>query len=155
MNKFQRKFALFSRLQNLGFTFDEAQQLRRIEMTLHRWAELECGDGNDHSSWAIERDESSGKPFMHIYPHTGKSRRYPVADRETGALKRLARIIANRNARQGEASATGQFFGLSRKVLPYHQTDPRGCALYIVPENDIPPGAKLESCYTNGVAVAA
>ena len=36
--------ALTQALQSLGFDLDEAIQLRRISMTLHRWHELECGN---------------------------------------------------------------------------------------------------------------
>jgi aryl carrier-like protein len=38
-----------SRGINIGF--DDANTLRRAEKTLHRWAELECGDGNNYASW--------------------------------------------------------------------------------------------------------
>jgi hypothetical protein len=44
-----------NRLQEAGFSFEDASALRRISMTLHRWHELECGDSNDYGSWAIER----------------------------------------------------------------------------------------------------
>lgn len=49
--------------------------LRRAELTLHRWSEMKCGDGNDYASWAIERDEKTNKPFWVTYPHNGESRR--------------------------------------------------------------------------------
>lgn len=96
MNKFQRKHNPFTQLQELGFSFHEAQQLRRIEMTLHRWAELECGTDAGH----IERDEKTGKPL-------------------------------------------------------YQQTDPRGCALYLIRPGDIPAGESVEAYYTRGLAVCA
>jgi len=154
--KLENQIRLFNRLQELGFTFEEAQTLRRIEMTLHRWAELECGDGNDHASWSIERDETTGKPYRCVYPHTGKMYRTAVADREKGALKRLQAILAAVNKRREEiARASGERVSIYQPVFAYHQTDPRGCALYIVPGSAIPQGVKLNSCYTNGVAVAA
>ena len=87
--------------------------LRRCEMTLHRWGELECGDGNDYASWAIERDETTGEPFLVTYPHDGKERRRAIPDREKGALKRVATICKR----------AGLHF--------YHQTDPRGVQLYV------------------------
>ena len=105
-------------------------------MTLQRWGELECGDGNDYASWAIERDEQTGKPYMVRYPHDGKPRRTPVADREKGALKRLQAIMSHYPA-----------------YVAYHQTDPRGCAVYVVRKDDIPEGAKLDSYYNRGIAV--
>lgn len=152
MSTQKQKFALFQRLQNLGFTYEEAAQLRRIEMTLHRWAELECGDGNEWGSWAIERDETTEKPFMvrHHYRHgRGKDTmtRYAIADREAGALRRLGAIMASKPS-----------------LVAYHQTDPRGCALYIVHRPGLVEGATheesarelhrwLESNYSRGLAV--
>ena len=38
----------FDGLVNIGINLEDARALRRISMTLHRWYELECGDGNDH-----------------------------------------------------------------------------------------------------------
>lgn len=82
-------------MERRGIEIDGAdiEALRRCEMTLHRWAELECGDGNDYQSWAIERDGGSGVPYMVYHPHNGTpTRRHKIADRETGALKRVAEI---------------------------------------------------------------
>jgi hypothetical protein len=115
-------------LQSLGFSSDEADKLRRISMTLHRWCELECGDDGG----CIERDESTGKAYW-LNPNT--MRRYPIADRESGAKRRLAKIL---NGKQLSA---------------YIQTDPRGAALYIIRPGDVPAGASVESCYTNGICV--
>ena len=105
----------FNSMSALGFSYDEADKLRLIEKTLSRWGELECGDGNEYASWAIERDEETEKPFMirHIYAHgNGQDRmiRTPIADREKGALKRLNAIMAN-----------------YPELVSYHQGDPRGC----------------------------
>ena len=101
---------------DLGILYDDAETLRRCSMTLHRWAELECGDSNPWGSWAIERDETTGKPFMVTYPNEGKTRRRAIPDRETGALRRIKRIL----------EPSGLHY--------YHQTDPRGAALYIAKE---------------------
>ena len=103
--------ALASRL---SIEYEDAAILRRCAMTLHRWAELECGDGNDTSSWCIERDEENGKPYMvrHVYA-IGRSIRSPIPDREAGALKRVKAVCER--------------CGLHY----YHQTDPRGLALYV------------------------
>ena len=147
MSTQKRKFELFARLARLGFTYDESAALRRIEMTLQRWAEAECGNGNDYGSWAIERDESTGKPYMvhrHYMHGSGKdyTTRRPIADREAGALRRLAAIVLARNAR-GNAG---------NWVYHYHQTDPRGCALYLLTREQL--GAdEISSIYTRGLAV--
>lgn len=122
--------SLMLRLERRGITlsFAHANTLRRAQLTLHRWAELECGDGNDYASWAIERDETTDKPYLVTYPHDGKPRRSRIADREKGARARVAAVCKE----------AGLHF--------YHQTDPRGCALYVsrepLPDDD----------YTRGVA---
>lgn len=114
--------------RGVAVSFEQANTLRRAERTLHRWAEAECGDSNDYTSWAIERDETTGKPFRCVYPHQGEATRYPIADREAGALRRVAAVCA----------AVGAHY--------YHQGDPRGCALYVSSE------PLTDSAYTNGVA---
>ena len=142
MSTQKQKFELFQRLQALGFTYEESQQLRRIEMTLHRWAEAECnGD--------IQRDEKTQKPHRPYGLGFGD----PIADREAGALNRLKTIVDARNARHS-----------SDDVLPYHQGDPRGCALYLVKRSQLPrethhdhklAGASLNQYYNRGLAVSA
>ncbi|MCP4643084.1 MAG: hypothetical protein GY851_21740 [bacterium] len=107
---------------------EQARVLRRAERTLHGWAEQECGNGNDWASWAIERDEDTGKPYRCIYPHDGPTRRELIADREAGAIARVRAVCADLG------------------VHWYQQTDPRGCALYVSSE-------PIDGCtYTNGVA---
>ena len=144
-----------------AFTWEsDSAELRRISMTLHRWHELECGDGNDYGSWAIARGrkvraqggmvhgeratfehDDDGKPYLehHHYLH-GHGKDYVtyaiMPDREAGALKRLAKIMARYPA-----------------LSYYVQTDPRGCALYILRPGDVPAGEKAESYYSRGVAV--
>lgn len=127
-------------LQGLGFTDTEANQLRRISMTLQRWYELECGTEAGH----IERDEETGKPYM--VTDCGKHRRrYIVADRETGAVKRLQGIIHARNIRQPRAEDP---------LLSYYlQTDPRGAALYILRPQDVPVGESPACYYSRGICV--
>lgn len=111
---------------------EQADTLRRCEMTLHRWAEQECGDSTDYASFCIERDETTGKPYRVTYPHQGSSSyKHPIPDREAGALRRVAAICKE----------LGCYF--------YHQTDPRGCALYVSTE------PLTDTNYTSGVAVCA
>lgn len=129
----------FDRLMAEGISFSDASALRRIAMTLHRWHELECGDGNNYASWSIVRGsktggvfeyDDNGKPYLERHIHTENKAHYePIADRERGALKRLAEIMAK-----------------YPKLSAYVQSDPRGAALYI--------GKGLtETNYTNGIAV--
>ena len=129
-------------LDRLGITPDDARALRRISMTLNRWHELECGDGNDYGSWAIERDDNGdGTPFMvhHHYLH-GKGKDYTtrrkIPDKEKGALRRLESIL--------KAYPT---------LTPYVQGDPRGCALYLVRESDKIEGSTIDCYYSRGIAV--
>ena len=149
MSTQKAKFELFARLGQMGFTYDEAAQLRRIEMTLTRWRERECGDGSD---WAIERDETTGKPF-NVYHGEGRPRRYAIADREAGALKRAKAIVDARNARN-EGS---EFMAANAQdhVFLYDQQDCRGAAIYLVKRSDIPPGSTVEGSYPHGLAVCA
>lgn len=134
--KQRRLIDLIDRMRGLGFELDEITRLRRIERTLQRWGELECGNSNDYASYCITRDETTGKPYMEVHPNAGKTHRYPVADRERGALRRLAAIMANHP-----------------DYVAYHQTDPRGCALHIVAKADIPADSSIDRVYNRGLAV--
>ena len=118
-----------SRLVRLGIDEHDACTLRRISMTLHRWHELECGDGDG----CIERDETTGRAYW-LSSHTMK--RWPIPDREKGAHKRLAKVMA--------AYPT---------LTPYIQGDPRGASLYILRPEDMIKGARIDSYYSRGVAV--
>lgn len=120
---------------------DDAEALRRISMALHRWHELECNEdvvrGKRGLAGGFVHDEN-GSPF--ICRHDGimgaQNRYYAIPDRERGARNRLAKIMA----RYPDLQA-------------YVQTDPRGCALYILRPGDVPEGADVSSCYSRGIAV--
>lgn len=136
-------------LIDLGFTRDEAAALRRISMTLRRWYELECGDGNDYGSWAIERDEETDIPYRvhHHYRHgSGKDTmtRTRIPDREKGAIRRLERILSDRFLRSSSPGG---------KLSYYLQTDPRGASLYIVRPGDIPEGKDVSAYYPRALCV--
>ena len=127
-------YALMQRLGQRGLSpsFEDANTLRRAQLTLHRWTELECGNGNDHASWSIERDDITDLPYLCTYPHNSNQvHRRRIADKERGALRRVAEVCKRINAHF------------------YHQTDPRGCALYVSQE------PLTESAYSNGVACCA
>lgn len=135
MNK--QTLEMLFRLRQAGISQDDALALRRIAMTLHRWFELECGDANGN---AIERDETTDVPYL-TYEWgsqwcAGKRGRIRIADRENGAKKRLAKIIAKYPGFQA-----------------YVQGDPRGAPLYILRQGDVPEGASVDSCYNRGIAV--
>jgi len=122
---------MLRRLYTIGISIEDSLALRRISMTLHRWHELECGIENG----GIDRDETTGRPHWYN-SYTGKRSRAPIPDREKGALKRLASVMAG-------------YPGLSY----YVQTDPRGAALYLLRPGDIPAGADMEAYYSRGTAV--
>lgn len=147
------------RLRALGFTRDEAEALRRISMTLQRWFEQECGSSDNYGSWSIERDENGdGPPFMvhHHYSHGAWKdtvTRTRIADRETGARKRLARIVdACNKARRTHLEDNSVLAPLAPLAF-YVQTDPRGAALYILRAGDVPAGGDVSSYYTRGICV--
>lgn len=126
-----------TRLIEAGIDLDDAHQLRRIAMTLHRWHELECGDGNGY----IERDETTGKPRYCNTRATYLSANDPrawssVPDREAGAHKRLAKIMSRYPT-----------------LRSYVQGDPRGASLYILRPSDVPEGKDVDAYYNRGIAV--
>lgn len=135
--KRERIQRFYRNAESLGLSTDEADSLRRIEMTLHRWAELECGTDAGH----IERDEMTGKPIFvsararYVDPKDPRGRWF-IPDRESGALRRLARILDRHP-----------------ELIAYHQGDPRGCALYVLRKSDVAEGVALDSVYTRGWAV--
>ena len=157
------KYACLNALQSAGISHEDATALRRISMTLHRWHELECGDGNQYGSWAIVRGskdfvrgelpngeknikrefvhDDDGKPYLehHHYTHgrgVDSTTYTPLADKERGALKRLAAIMLR-----------------YPDFAFYVQGDPRGCALYILRPDDLKGEDDMHSCYTRGIAV--
>tara|TARA_R110000868_G_scaffold79632_2_gene226582 strand:+ start:714 stop:1169 length:456 start_codon:yes stop_codon:yes gene_type:complete len=151
MSTQKAKFELFTRLQALGFTHDEAASLRRIEMTLQRWAEAEC-------KGEIQREDETGKPrrvLRHSYGK-GVDARYPIADREAGALTRLHKLCMARNARVcGEIGAVATS---PNAVLWYHQGDCRGCMLYLLTRAQLTQDGKtlpVDQYYNRGLAVCA
>jgi hypothetical protein len=134
--EYTRRAHLAQTLAALGFTATEAEQLRRISNTLHRWHELECGT----DSGCIERDDTTGCPYWvsewGAQWGTGKRTRRPIADRESGAYRRLGAILARH-----------------QPLAAYIQTDPRGAPLYILRPGDVPEGSDPASCYSRGICV--
>lgn len=127
-----------------GISPDDARALRRISMTLRRWHELECGTSprhNERITVSVERDgnEPFSKPYLRTqYPTRDGyvDHRQPCADRERGALKRLAAIMARYPT-----------------LRPFVQGDPRGCALHILRPGDVPEGKDADAYYSRGIPV--
>ena len=112
-----------------GISSDDAAKLRRISITLHSWHEHECNG-------TIQRDGGNGDGAPAWYNPDTSKRIGPADDRERGALKRLAAIMARYPT-----------------LASYVQGDPRGCSLYILRPGDVPEGQNAESYYSRGVAV--
>jgi hypothetical protein len=129
--------ALAVRLSKLGFEASEISALRRIARALHRWCELECGSSDNLSSWMIERDDETEKPFFVRHYHSGHPQyiRTPIQDKEASSLKRLEAIM-----------------DAHPRLTYYYQTDPRGASLYILTKTELD-GKQISSVYTRGVAV--
>jgi hypothetical protein len=116
-------------LYAIGMNDDDARALRRISLTLRRWYEHECNG-------AIQRDgeRGDGRPFWHSTFDGRKICRSP--DRERGALKRMAALMARYPA-----------------LTPYVQGDPRGCAVYVLRPGDVPEGKDADAYYSRGIPV--
>ena len=130
MSARDKTLLLLHRLHAAGINanFGEAETLRRAELTLQKWAEDECGDSSSFGSWSIERDEKTGTPYRCFYGNDGTNRRTKITDREAGALRRVKKVCD------------------ALKVHFFHQSDPRGCVLYVSTED------LSEGEYTRGVA---
>ena len=129
----KERYEVLSRLERAGISYEDANKLRRIALTLHRWSELECGT----DTGAIERDEVTGKPYWYRQDRLTTSR-YAVPDREKGALARLKALMA-------------KYPGFT----PYVQGDPRGASLYLVPASEVKrhKGMDIDCFYSQGIAV--
>ena len=128
---------MLNRVQRRGLSLGDALAVRRISMTLHRWYELECGDGNGY----IERGETTGKPYYvncnsrYLSPNDPRARWF-VPDRERGAIRRLDAIMER-----------------YPELAYYLQTDPRGASVYLYRPEDLD-GREIDCCYSSvGTAV--
>lgn len=127
-NKLRDRLYFYTSMGGLGFSQDETEILRRAQIVLRTWASRECGD--DHG--AIERDEKTGKPY---YVNANSGRRHPTPDREKGALRRVEAVMAKHPG-----------------LVAYHQTDPRGCSLYVLRRDQVE-GHDISSIYNRGFGV--
>lgn len=132
----QQKIEIFMRLARLGITSADAIALRRAAVTLSNWFAEECGGSNILCSYAIERDAATNIPYRKVYYYREKREyRIKIADRETGARKRIEKIMAR-----------------YPNLVHYIHTDPRGASLHLLQRADVA-GADLSSVYSRGVAI--
>ena len=126
MNATQMNYQLKLNILNrtgIEVSIDQARTLRRAELTLRRWYEMECGDSNNYCSWHIQREETTNKPYRITTFHRSPAypdRKEAIADREAGAIKRVEAI------------------GKEHSMFYYLQTDPRGASLYVSNEKLTP-----------------
>ena len=136
--KKQQTARFFALMAENGFTYDETTALLKAERALRKWGELECGTGDGNRSVHVFRDES-GKPFYHVEYRVGnewKESVQPKRDTEKAALSKVESIMADKPG-----------------FRAYHQTDPRGCSLYIIRPGDIEPGENIRALYNRGIAL--
>ncbi len=136
--KKQQTARFFNLMAENGFTYDETAALLKSERALRKWGELACGTGDDARSVHIFRDES-GKPFYSVQFYAGgqwRERIQPRRDTEKAALAKVDAIMANKPG-----------------FRAYHQTDPRGCSLYIIRPGDIEAGENVHALYNRGIAL--
>lgn len=134
----------------LGFTYGETEILRRAQLTLHHWSEAEA-----NGEIQREGDDGTGKPRRYYGRDMDKS--YPTADREAGALRRIAEVMETRNSRAWVMSGeTGEYHpkrgNTATDLVSYYQGDCRGCALYLVPKAELH-GQDIAAVYNRGFAV--
>jgi len=137
--KKQQTSRFFNLMSENGFTYNETTALLKAERALRKWGELECGTGDGNRSVHVFRDEETGKPFYRVEYRVGnewKERVQPKRDTEKAALAKVDAIMAGK---------TG--------FRAYHQTDPRGCALYIIRPGDIEAGENVHALYNRGIAL--
>lgn len=117
----------------------DAESLRRISMTLHRWHELECNEDIQRGTKNLDgtiKPNDEGRPWIGRSDYAQRTYYARITDREAGARKRLAAILKRYPT-----------------LTAYVQTDPRGCALYILKPGDVPEGFDASSYYSRGLAV--
>lgn len=137
--------AMFARLARLGISRVDAEALRRISMTLRAWHELECNEdivrGKIGTAGGFVHDDD-GQTFVARHGFTprpggtGSVRYFRIPDRETGARKRLATVMAR-----------------YPELVAYVQTDPRGCALHVMRKDALGDSKPDEVYNSRGVAV--
>jgi hypothetical protein len=132
------RYLLFSvepEAANVDQYFEDAFALRRIAMTLERWHILESGITTANGRSITLCRDPAGKPYLYWLTMTGGCRKF-IPDREAGALRRLEKIMAR-----------------YPRLVASVQSDPRGPALFIVRQADIPAGHTADEYYLRGLAV--
>lgn len=142
MNKKQKEN--LTRLENnlckMGIRLADVRHLLRIERALNRWHAMECGTRIGKVDVYVFTDVKTGHTMKRV-EHRGNDGNlytnvYRTRNAEATALKQLRRLM----------------LPYCDTLVPYVQSDPRGCSLYILRKSDVA-GADISSVYTRGVAV--
>ena len=138
----KQKFALYQQIQSLGFSYDEAKAIRRIEIVLRRWSKAA-------SLGKIRRDTLNKTPFrLQVKEPIPAHLWYPIADREAGALRRLRGIVSARNRRANAECETGA----PDHVLFHHRPHPTECNLFLLTRAQLG-DADISTAVERGLAV--
>ena len=119
----------YKMFQDMGFTYHEAETLRRAQLTLRRWSERECNG-------EVEIDDETDKAYSVYNGRTGDAIKHRIPNRDKGARERVEKVMKNHEGYRA-----------------YFQGDPRGCALYILRPSDLQEGKDVNSYYSRGIAV--
>lgn len=107
------------------FTTAEWASLKRLARIIHKWNEDEC---NGAIQWHGDNEETPKRYFQDhhgSFTITGPT----IQDKKKQSLESARKIAAKH--------------GLS----VFHQSDPRGCALYVYSAADLK-GRKIDECYS-------
>lgn len=114
----------------LNLEADDILFLTKIERTLQRWAERESGNSTDSMAYWVEVDDDGKAWEVRDIWGINKQFRHRIPNMEASALRRLSAFCKDKG------------------LYAYHQSDPRGCQLYISRTRELTP-----ENYTDGVAV--
>lgn len=125
-DKVSKYISYYSNTGKLGIDVDDAKSLLGIERKLRHWAEDVCNG-------LVEVDEN-GVAYR-ISSSYAELNKWKIPNQQTRALKKLDEIMNK-----------------YPHLIAYHQTDPRGCSLYIIPKKLL--GDKDISAYYSSIGLA-
>ena len=128
--KLQTIKRVYALAELLNLEADDILFLTKIERTLQRWAERESGNSTDSMAYWVEVDDDGKAWEVRHRWSLNQVVRHRVPNMEASALRRLSAFCKGKG------------------LYAYHQSDPRGCQLYISRKHELTP-----ENYTDGVAV--
>lgn len=128
--KLQTIKRVYALAELLNLEADDILFLTKIERTLQRWAERESGNSTDSMAYWVEVDDDGKAWEVRDIWGINKQFRYRIPNMEASALRKLSAFCKDKG------------------LYAYHQSDPRGCQLYISREHEL-----THENYTGGIAV--